>query len=468
MHPASAATVADRAAAPPNADDLRALEQAPLHSPPPPLWASSWTSRLRGSKEERDADKDAKTERVQGYSVAPADQANGPLKTPDAQADPDTWVSEDGKYSVGPGGVLTLELDGVQVEMKDQIQIYTANHLMTHPLVSPALQPSLGGLPPLLITTGGGELLKDEQIYVAHKAANPLAYLPPPSNNQTAEQIQAQAAKYKPTNVQLQVWDDLCHVCPTLSFTRPAKHMYRSIAQFGAWALARAQDTSIDILDDDDISIVSTDSATSSDSNRIDPNSSHNDAELHKPQQTPPEGVVGAEQNGEKEAVVGRAGDPLPPFDHYMIRQRIDRHGRIYPLAPKEELVALNMPIADIGVPKSGPVNKYMKASQQWNERFSKQKVKIQKQRMKEMARGFEPFEGETPPPTALAGRRAKGMKTERARKKSWGMAMWSLWGSKHDQATVRTCIVVAEYANHCLDCARRKSGPSIRSGRHI
>ena len=60
-----------------------------------------------------------------------------------------------------------------------------------------------------------------------------------------------------PTDVQLQVWDDLCHVAPTLSFTRPAKYMYRSIAQFGAWTLARAQKTEIEILDDDDVSIIS-------------------------------------------------------------------------------------------------------------------------------------------------------------------------------------------------------------------
>lgn len=124
-----------------------------------------------------------------------------------------------------------------------------------------------------------------------------------------------------------------------------------------------------------------------------------------------------------------------------MIRQRIDRHGYIYPLAPKEELVALNLPVSEVGVPKPGPVNKWMKASQQWNGKFAKQKIKIQQQRMKEMQAGFERFEGETPPPTALAGRRMKGMKAEKAKKKSWGMALWSLWGSKHDEVTV-CCLV--------------------------
>jgi hypothetical protein len=412
--------------APPNADDLMALENATTLSEPRKSKALSENEGRGADKEDRAAQKEAKAERVRGYTLT--------TEKPDLDSilkNPDTWIAPDGKYGVGPKGVLSVQLDKERIEIKDQIQLYTANHLLTHPLVSPALQPSLGGLPPLLIQTGGGELLRDEQIYLAHKAAHPQAYLPPPSNSQTAEEIEAQASRYKPTNVQLQVWDDLCHVAPTLSFTRPAKHMYRSIAQFGAWALARAQKTSIDILDDDDISFVSTDSE-----------SAENEKKSKKDKKPdgstePHMGTDGIIDKGRHEARVGKAGDPLPPFEHHMIRQRVDRHGYIYKLAPKEELVALNLPVAEVGVPKPGPVNKWMKASQQWNGKFAKQKIKIQQQRMKEMKAGFERFEGETPPPTALAGRRSKGMKKEKAAKKSWGMALWSLWGSKHDESTV-------------------------------
>jgi hypothetical protein len=386
-------------------------------------------------KEDHAAKKEAKVERVRGYSVQSEDRPPlGDIVNPSATGqDADVWISSNGKYSVGPKSQLSVQLEDVRVEIKDQIQMYAPNHLLTHPLVSPVLQPTLGGLPPLLIQTGGGELLRDEQIYLAHKAAQPLAYIPPPSNNQTTESIQAQAATYRPTNVQLQVWDDLCHVAPTLSFTRPAKHMYRSIAQFGAWALARAQKKSIDILDDDDISFMSKDSGTSSDSDKAGANSSSDDPEASNTQAK----RTKAERKASQDAHVGRAGDPIPSFERHMIRQRIDRHGRIYALAPKEDLVALNVPSIDVGVPKTGPVSKWMKAQAQWNNKFSKQKIKIQKQRIKDMQRGFEGFEGETPPPTALAGRRIKGMKAEKAAKRSWGMSMWSGWGSKHDQATV-------------------------------
>jgi hypothetical protein len=102
-------------------------------------------------------------------------------------------------------------------------------------------------------------MLRDEQIYLAHKAANPKEYPPGDAffDGSKHDCNRDQIKRWKPTDVQLQAWDDLCHVAPTLSFTRPAKYMYRSIAQFGAWALARAQKTSIEILDDDDVSVIS-------------------------------------------------------------------------------------------------------------------------------------------------------------------------------------------------------------------
>ncbi|KAJ4293746.1 hypothetical protein N0V88_005254 [Collariella sp. IMI 366227] len=122
---------------------------------------------------------------------------------------------------------LTFVIDGKEVVVKEQIQMYTTNELLAHPLVSPVMQPTLGGLPPLLIMVGGGEVLRDEQIYIAHKCANPAEYLPPEALMDDA--AKALVDKYKPTDVQLQVWDDMCHVGPTLSFTRPAKYMYRAI-----------------------------------------------------------------------------------------------------------------------------------------------------------------------------------------------------------------------------------------------
>ena len=47
---------------------------------------------------------------------------------------------------------------------------------LTHPLVSPILQGSLCNLCPLFILLGDGEVLRDEIIYFAHRAAYPKEY----------------------------------------------------------------------------------------------------------------------------------------------------------------------------------------------------------------------------------------------------------------------------------------------------
>lgn len=108
----------------------------------------------------------------------------------------------------GSGHDLSIMIDGKLVEIKDQIQMYASNQLISHPLVSPILQPSLGGLPPLLILTGGGEMLRDEQIYLAHKAANPEKYPPGDAflNENAHDHNREQVGRWKPTDVQLQVW----------------------------------------------------------------------------------------------------------------------------------------------------------------------------------------------------------------------------------------------------------------------
>lgn len=328
----------------------------------------------------------------------------------------------------GPGHNITVTLDGQVVELLDQIHMYAPNALLTHPLVSPALQPSLGGLPPLLILTGGGELLRDEQIYLAHKAAAPLLYAPPDALlAEHGPGAHAAVARWRPTDVHLQVWDDLCHVAPTLAFTRPAKYMYRSVAQFGAWALARAQRAEIEILDDDAVSEISSSSSGGSEDG----------------------GGGGARREAKAEAkaaAVGRAGDPLPQFHHHMIRQRVDRRGNIFPLAPAAELPGCAMAREEVGRVKAGPVRKWMAARRAMDERFARRKREVQELRAREMAEGYEGVGGERPPAGALAGRRwrergegvqggVQGLQERRG--SGWGVGLWSRWGERHDGVAV-------------------------------
>ena len=372
--------------------------------------------------------REARNSAVQGFSIDHAPENLHPKENPDNPAGTDGAGERPGNTIPGAGHNLSIMIGGNLVYLKDQIQMYTTNQLISHPLVSPVLQPSLGGLPPLLIVTGGGEVLRDEQIYLAHKAAHPSQY--PPGDAYLDEYPEARdlIAKWKPTDVQLQVWDDLCHVAPTLSFTRPAKYMYRSIAQFGAWVLARAQKIEIEIMDDEEVSLISTGSDTDSES------------DLDKPKQTKMTLTKGVAQGGTAaKDQVGKAGDALPPFKDHMIRQRVDRYGNIFPLDPPSSMPALHMSANEVGVIKPGPVEKWLNAKKQWDQKYAREKRKVQKQRAKEMAKGFQGFgNDEVPPPSALAGRRGLSMPKEEKKKKSWGMSMWSFWGSSHDEHTVR------------------------------
>ena len=403
---------------PPNTDDM---EQIAMHA------VEQVAGESLPRKSSQAARHKAEEEAVQGFSVDhtpknlnPRENENNPFGTDGAAERPGNTIP-------GVGHDLSILLDGKLVKIKDQIQMYTTNQLVSHPLVSPVLQPSLGGLPPLLIQTGGGEVLRDEQIYLAHKAAKPAIYPPGEAYLDEYPEARDQIKKWKPTDVQLQVWDDLCHVAPTLSFTRPAKYMYRAIAQFGAWALARAQQTEIQIMDDDEMSLISSGSETD------------NSQGAPKPKQTKSTMQNGVAQGATAaEDQIGKAGDPLPPFKNHMIRQRIDRHGRIYPLDPPSSLPALQVPSNEIGVIKPGPVRKWLAAKMEWDTKYAREKRKVQKQRAKEMAQGYQGFgDDEVPPPSALAGRRGLVMPKEEKKGRSWGMSMWSLWGSSHDESTI-------------------------------
>ena len=118
-----------------------------------------------------------------------------------------------------PAPCPRVTIDGREVELHDQIQMYTTNDMLTHPLVSPVNQCSLSGLCPLLVLSGGGEVLRDEQAYVAHKAAFPHVFGDPDDPR-------------PPTRVWLQVFARACHVVPALAWTRPAKMVGATIATF--------------------------------------------------------------------------------------------------------------------------------------------------------------------------------------------------------------------------------------------
>lgn len=414
---------------PPNADDLMDIRKGAAQKKP----------GSRTSIGDVQPTRDTETA-IHGFDVrkdsAPAVIAPGGRAYPGLQPNLTPVTAE--QILTNEADQVTVRMpDGSTVTIKDQIQMYAPNQLLSHPLVSPILQPSLGGLPPLMITTGGGELLRDEQIYLAHKAANPSAYLPFDAYLDEHDPGRTIVNKYKPTYVQLQVWDDLCHVVPTLSWTRPAKAMYRAVAQFGAWALSRAQKQAIEIPKHE----VTSPSTSSGGSGPSTPGSSDDSAPSR----------------------VGKAGDPLPRFHQHMIRQRVDRHGAIFPLDLPESLPALQQPRDKIGAINPMIVQKWLGAKKAWDERFAREKLQVQQRRIEEFKRGYFGFDGEMPPVCALASRRLEKDITPRVKaEKSYAMMLWSFMASKHD----REMAEGQKSAEKVEDAARRRSSEKTKKHR--
>nr|XP_019046586.1 hypothetical protein I302_05336 [Kwoniella bestiolae CBS 10118]OCF25516.1 hypothetical protein I302_05336 [Kwoniella bestiolae CBS 10118] len=134
---------------------------------------------------------------------------------------------------------LKLTVKNEEILIDTQIQLYATNAQLCHPWVSPVLG-YLGGLPPLFIMCGDKEVLRDEIIFLAHKAANPDAYPIRDDVKELLPSLKGIEEKHSATNVHLQVYDGACHDLPLLSMTRPSRGAFRAIASFARYVTPSA------------------------------------------------------------------------------------------------------------------------------------------------------------------------------------------------------------------------------------
>ncbi|KAL0955799.1 hypothetical protein HGRIS_002008 [Hohenbuehelia grisea] len=128
--------------------------------------------------------------------------------------------------------ITLLASNGETLVIDQQVHLYTPNNLLMHPLVSPALG-YLGGLPPLFFIASDKEVLRDEIIYTAHKAANPAKHPVKEASRALYPPLVGIEERHQPTQVHLQVYDDAAHVLPVLfAFTTPGKFCFRAMATF--------------------------------------------------------------------------------------------------------------------------------------------------------------------------------------------------------------------------------------------
>lgn len=241
----------------------------------------------------------------------------------------------------------------------EQINMYAQNLELIYPLVSPIYAATLGGLCPCQVIGGGGEILRDEQIYLAHKMANPAAYPLSDAVVRMNGENPIDTTKFPPTDVQLLVFDDGAHAMPTLGYVDIAKFQYRATARFFAWALARAQNTEIEIED------FVGDYTTK-------PRKRTTGGSLVKPTASRDRSLL---PQHVKHGPL-RAGHPLPPFEEHMNRFRVTRQGVLYPMEPPASMPALNIPTDQIGLPKGHALEGWMQYKQKLDQKFASDKRK--------------------------------------------------------------------------------------------
>ncbi|KAJ7498735.1 Alpha/Beta hydrolase protein [Mycena latifolia] len=277
--------------------------------------------------------------------------------------DVDHWEPRAPKVQMNDPNALPLEL-------KSQIQLYATTEQLTHPLVSPILQGSLGDLPPLYILAGNDEVLRDEIVYIAHRAAYPDQYPTRKGALREARRQQDNVQNFtRPTKVHLQVFDDMCHVLTVFTFTESAKHAYRSIAEF----VKHVTDHDEDYLAQHPFPEPHrSDSAA----NTVAPEAPFTQNNSSSSHQTKVD-VARDEKVTEKTSTSENADDKR------MIRQRVDIQGVPRPMEPREEMPVLALKPAQIGIIKEAPTIKWLKGQEEWDKKYKKTAQSAIRQRQK-------------------------------------------------------------------------------------
>ncbi|RDB22775.1 AB hydrolase superfamily protein C4A8.06c [Hypsizygus marmoreus] len=339
--------------------------------------------------------------------------SGGPMRHPSSEKD----VREDASdYDVNfwepkPPKVLMEDPDAIPLELRAQIQLYATTEQLTHPLVSPILQGSLGNLPPLYILAGDGEVLRDEIIYLAHRAAHPSKY--PARQGVLRDGVRQKENSEKfttPTKVHLQVYDDMCHVLTVFSFTHSASCAYRSIAEFAKHVSDSSEEhlqrnpfpelhrppseiSTASEADDEHPSALKHKTSKKTKASRPKEkrkSSDPSDVKIYKQNEA---NVFKEVQRGEAEKMppshsVGQDSPDLGDCSESedipnirMIRERVNIHGISRPMEPPEDIQALRLRPGQIGIIKEAPTVRWLKGQEKWDKHFKSSAKRALKRR---------------------------------------------------------------------------------------
>ncbi|KAG5652411.1 hypothetical protein H0H81_005059 [Sphagnurus paluster] len=305
--------------------------------------------------------------------------------TPSSGDSPEQSVDE---YNIDfwepkPPKVLMDDPDAVPLELRAQIQLYATTEQLSHPLVSPVLQGSLGNLPPLYILAGNDEVLRDEIIYMAHRASHPSKYPTRHGVLRDGHRQRENAEKFiTPTKVHLQVFDGMCHVLTVFTFTPSAKCAYESISEFVRQVTN--QDPRFQLSD----KVFERNMAKDRPSNwkasvRNHRNVKHNAADVSEEIEYDGKGPVHEDPVHEFLSYEDQTCQMKEAGNAVMIRKRIDVNGVSRNMEPPGEIEALNLPPGQIGLIKEGPTRRWLEGQEEWDKRFRRSAKKVNKRKLK-------------------------------------------------------------------------------------
>ncbi|BEJ16390.1 hypothetical protein CspHIS471_0509950 [Cutaneotrichosporon sp. HIS471] len=346
--------------------------------------------------------------------------------------------SEPGATTLASGyNTLRAQLGDDEILVDTQIQLYATNAQLCHPYVSPVLG-YYGGLPPMLVIAGDSEVLRDEIIYLAHKAANPVGHPIREDVRAMMPSWDGIEERYPPTDAHLQVYDGVGHDIPLFCMTKPGHCAVRAIGSFARWVTPGAPaslSTHPSAAEEDHSGMTSGEVSPTVDQPLVEtPRESlplsddpltgvHRDSlgyivpEVPREQEQDPMGYIDARlrelrvdgprpQSGSipkepskgfswgslPKAAPGRAGwpgiyDGRKPFTDHMIRERVDVVGACRPLEPEDKLGAMTMPREEIGMIKTGALMRYLEGQAKWNQKFGRTFKRVERHRARNLKR---------------------------------------------------------------------------------
>ena len=270
--------------------------------------------------------------------------------------------------------LVSLQLpNGRSMPITSQIQLYATNAQLFHPLCSPALSGSLGGLPPLYVIAGNNEVLRDEIVYVAHKAANPDKFLLRPElmNRFPATRRAFERFRDQPTQVHLQVFDEQCHVFPMFMHTTAAKYAFRAIASFVKFVTGAptSGERATHVPDYAEKWQYSSAAAAA-----YGPPSRAAQIAAHQE-------VPAAREPGRENTYSGKVPLQRPAYESDMIRERVDTEGRIRAMEPPSQVPALRMPFEEVGAVKLATYDRFQEGHTIWDNRYRRTAAKVKRRR---------------------------------------------------------------------------------------